>query len=47
MGDPNIVPMDIECYACFGCLGCAACTASLLALVGGVSMASGLHGWSI
>lgn len=43
MGNPDITPMDIECYGCIGCAACVLCTATaaLISLESSLSVASG------
>lgn len=43
MGNPDITPMDIECYGCIGCAACVLCTATaaLISLASSLSVASG------
>lgn len=43
MGNPDITPMNIECYGCIGCAACVLCTATaaLISLASSLSVASG------
>ena len=38
MGNPDITPMDIECYGCIGCAACVLCTATAALIPSGTTI---------
>jgi len=43
MGNPEVTPMDLECYGCIGCVACLLCTTTpaLISLSSSLATLSG------